>query len=220
MSQPKRTALIAGGTGLIGSHLVEILASHDSYSRIILLTRNNAGVTRDKIEERIVDFGDLESGLKGLTADDVFCCLGTTMKRAGSREAFRKVDYDFVVRLATLMQKNGARQFLVVSALGSDTQSSVYYNRAKGEMELAVKDIPFPVIQIFRPSLLLGKRKEKRAGVKLAQALFRVFEFLMIGSLKRYRAIRSEVVARAMVRIALSPGDGVFIYESEMIRKI
>ncbi len=220
METERRTALVAGATGLIGSHLVDDLLKEDSYIRVILLTRSGTNKQQEKIEEKIINFDRLDNELKGLKADDVYCCLGTTMKQAGSKEAFRKVDYEYVVKLAEEMQKNGTSRFLVVSSMGADPGSSFFYNRVKGDMEMAVKNIPYPSINIFRPSLLEGNRKEQRAMEKIVIFLFKIFKFIMVGSLRQYRIIEASVVASAMVKIALSWGEGIFTYESEMIRKI
>ena len=220
MNPDKRIALVAGATGLIGSQLVKILLANDNYIKIIQLSRRNTSTQTDKLEERIINFDNLELGLRDIKADDIFCCLGTTMNQAGSKEAFRKVDYEYVVKLAEIMQNNGARQFLVVSSMGANARSSVFYNRVKGEMELTIKNIPFRAIHIFRPSLLLGKRKEKRVGEKIAAFIFKALGFLFIGSMKKYKGIEASEVANAMVNIAASWGEGIFTYESDMIRKI
>lgn len=220
MKTEGKTAMVAGGSGLTGSCLVQLLLQDSDYSKIILLSRHPSGINHEKLDERIIDFNNLRNSIGDMKADNVFCCLGTTMKNAGSKEAFRKVDHDYVVEFAGIMCENGANQFIVISSMGADVNSSIFYNRVKGEMEMAVKNIPFPVIHILRPSLLLGKRNEKRTGERLAIFFFKIFGFLMMGSLKKYRAIEASTVARAMVRIAQTRGDGIFIYESEMIRKI
>ncbi len=220
MTSAGRTALVAGSTGLIGRHLVKFLSSSPHYGKIIQLARKKSDHLLPKVEEHILDFENMEPAMKNIQAEDVFCCLGTTMKQAGSKEAFRKVDYDYVVNLGEVMCRNGSGQFLVVSSMGANPSSSVFYNRVKGEMESAVKNIPFPTINIFRPSLLLGEREESRSGEKLAIVLFKTFKFMMVGRLRKYRAIEASRVAEAMVKIATSHGDGIFTYESEMIFRI
>ena len=220
MDPGQHTAVVAGATGLIGRQVVESLQREKSYSKITILTRNSTGITGDKIIEKIIDFNKLDTEMTDVQADDIFCCLGTTMKQAGSKEAFRRVDYEYVIRLAEIFQKKKSRQFLVVSAMGADIRSTIFYNRVKGEMESTLKNIEFPVIHIFRPSLLLGNRKEKRTGEKLAAFFLKNLNFLFIGGLKKYRAIESSIVAKAMVKMALSWGEGIFTYESEMIKKI
>ena len=220
MDTGQHTALIAGASGLIGRQVVEYLQREKAFSKIILLVRKASGMAGDKTEEKIIDYDNLETSLADIQADDIFCCLGTTMKQAGSKDEFRKVDYEYVIRLAEIFQKKGGRQFLVVSAMGANSKSSIFYNRVKGEMESALKNIPFPVIHIFRPSLLLGNRKVKRTGETLTAFIFKNLNFLFIGSLKKYRAIKSSTVAQALVKMSLSWGEGIFTYESEMIKKI
>jgi len=220
MTSDNKIAVVAGATGLIGSELVKILLADDYYASIIQLSRKKTGISHPKLREYVIDFNNLDYELKDISADDVYCCLGTTMKQAGSREAFRKVDYEYVVSLAEIMQKKGTRQFLVVSAMGANPKSSIFYNKVKGEMELTIKNIPFPAIHIFRPSLLLGNRSEKRSGEKFAIFIFKSLKFLFVGSFRKFRGIEGSVVANAMVKIAASRGEGIFTYESEMISKI
>ncbi|UOQ74237.1 oxidoreductase [Hymenobacter cellulosilyticus] len=159
----------------------------------------------------------LEQHRLSLIADDVFCCLGTTMRQAGSKEAFYKVDYLYVVKLAALTAANFAAQFMVISAMGADAGSRFYYNKVKGEMEQAVRQAPFRAIHIFRPSLLLGERTEKRAGEQVGAVLLRVLNPLLLGPLRRYRAVPGAAVARAMLRAAEDDGGGIKVHLSDEI---
>jgi uncharacterized protein YbjT (DUF2867 family) len=147
--------------------------------------------------------------------DDAFCCIGTTIKKAGSQDAFRRVDYDYVLAFARAAQRAGARQFLLVTALGADPASRIFYSRVKGEIEQAVRQLPFQGIQIFRPSFLMGKRAEARLAERLGIPVARALAPLLVGPLRRYRPIHAADVARAMVQIAKEDlrGPNVFEYD-------
>jgi uncharacterized protein YbjT (DUF2867 family) len=216
-----RSALVVGASGLVGRHLLAILLADDTYSRIIVLTRKSLGFEHPKLVESAVDFNRLEQHQNLIKGEDVFCCLGTTIKVAGSQEAFRKVDFTYVVQTAALSQRNGARQFLVISSLGADIHSRIFYNRVKGEMEEAVAKIPFNAVRILRPSLLLGERRESRPAEALGILLVKALSVLLfIGALRRYRAVHAQTVAKAMVRVAKQQGEGVTIFESEEIQSL
>src|SRR5439155_15744926 len=162
------------------------------------------------------DLGTLETLGDVPRLNDVFCCLGTTIKRAGSQPAFRLVDHTFVVGLARAGLRAGATQFLLVSAIGADPASRVFYSRVKGETESAVRRLGFPSIQIFRPSLLLGERSEFRLGERIAMVVAPLPSLLLLGRLRRFRPIPAETVARAMVNLAREAprGPNVFEYDA------
>jgi uncharacterized protein YbjT (DUF2867 family) len=167
-----------------------------------------------------VNFDRLSDSASLLKADDVFCCLGTTIKKAGSQEAFRRVDFTFAYEAAQLAANNGAAQFLLVSALGANANSSVFYNRVKGETEDAIAALPFVSVSIFRPSLLLGERAEFRLGERIAEPVMKALSFLLIGSLRKYRAIEARTVAAAMIEVAKAQPKGVNVYESDRIQEV
>jgi uncharacterized protein YbjT (DUF2867 family) len=146
--------------------------------------------------------------------------LGTTIKNAGTQDAFRKVDFDYPIKIAALTQHCGAAQFLLVSSLGADPHSRVFYNRVKGEVEESVQKISFVTINIFRPSLLLGKRTEYRTGEKAGAFIMSGLKFALAGPLKKYRAIQARDVAKAMVRTAQMNLRGVNVFESQRIQEI
>lgn len=216
-----KTALIAGASGLVGSHCLARLLAEPAYDRVVALVRRPLARTDPKLEQRATDFGRLGAAEEPFPeADDVFCCLGTTMKRAGSREAFRLVDFTYVVALAAQALQHGARQFLLVSALGADPRSPVFYNRVKGETEAAVGRLPFEGRQIFRPSLLAGRRSERRPLEQGGLAVMRVVSVALRGPLRRYRPIDADTVARAMLAVARRAPPGVHIYQSETIHSL
>ena len=150
---------------------------------------------------------------------DVFCCLGTTMKQAGSPDAFRKVDFTYVVELARVAVRHRASQFLVVTAVGADPQSRILYSRVKGEAEEALRRLQFESIQIFRPSLLVGARSQGRPAERVAGLLSLLVAWAFVGPLSRYRPIKAEAVARAMVQVAREAPRGTHVYESKEIRR-
>ena len=209
-----RIALLAGPTGLTGNHLLELLLADKRYAGVHALVRKAALPGHSKLHERVVDFESLEKLPK---ADDAFCCLGTTIRKAGSQAAFRKVDFDFVLNFATAAKAAGAKRFLVVSALGANSRSAVFYNRVKGETENALKAMNFESLHIFRPSFLAGERAEARAGERLGIAVFSALAPLMIGPARRVRPIAAESVAQAMVSCANRETSGVTIIESDQI---
>jgi uncharacterized protein YbjT (DUF2867 family) len=167
----------------------------------------------------VTDFDSLGSG-PFPAADVVFCALGTTIGKAGSEEAFRKVDLEAVLALARAASGAGARQFLVVSSLGADPKSKAFYSRVKGEMERRLRGIAFEGTQVFRPSLLLGARVEFRLGERLAASVAAPVGFLLAGPLAKYRPIEAETVAAAMLRVARGAPAGFNVYESDEIRRL
>jgi uncharacterized protein YbjT (DUF2867 family) len=213
----QKTALIAGATGLVGSQLLPLLLASDRYARVIVVGRRPVPIVHPKLEQRILDFNQLEEHRMGLIADDVYCCLGTTMRQAGSKQAFYKVDYLYVVKLAALTAGNFAAQFLVVSAMGADAESRIYYNRVKGEMEESARQAPFRAIHIFRPSLLLGERQEQRVGERVGAVLLKVLHPLLLGPLRRFRAVPAAAVAKAMLLAAEDDGGGIKVHLSDEI---
>lgn len=211
-----KTALIAGATGLIGSQLLPLLLNSDRYERVKTLTRSTLHLEHPKLENHIVNFDQLSSSGHLLKADDVFCCLGTTMKKARSKETFREVDYTYPLELAKLSKQHGARQYLLVSALGANKNSSIFYNIVKGEVEEAIETVGFESFHIFRPSLLLGPRTEHRSGEDAAKWFYKIFGFLIP---EKYQAIESLKVAKAMLHYAGENKAGKHIYESRSLQQ-
>jgi len=213
-----RTALIVGATGLIGGYCLQTLCAASNYSEVTTLARKPLITTHRKLKKVLTNFDNLERELSTIHVHDVYCCLGTTIKKAGSQEAFKKIDFSLVVTIARLMRKQGAAQFLVISALGADKDSKVFYNRTKGEMEEALKDLNYPCLRVLRPSLLLGPREEFRFGEKIGVFLAPLLRPLLLGSLKKYRPVQAESVAQFMVKVAHEqPVSGTHLYESNQI---
>jgi uncharacterized protein YbjT (DUF2867 family) len=206
-------AVIAGATGLIGTFLVDRMKTDKDVMTVTALNRRD-GEQVGKVAWTKVDFdksADLEKACA--EADHAFCCLGTTMKTAGSKEAFRKVDHDYVIAFAKAAKSQGIESFSVVSAIGSDANSSVFYNKVKGEMERDLENIGFESLHIFHPSLLLGPREESRLGEKIGTVGMKLVSPLMMGSLTKYKPIHVKTVASAMLRLAKAPQKGVHHFE-------
>ena len=215
-----RTALLAGATGLVGRELLALLLASESYRAVqVLLRRTSANVQSDpKLKIHEVDFARLPATLPAV--DDVFIALGTTIKVAGSRAAFRQVDFDFVVISAQAAKGAGATRLGVVSALGADPKSRIFYSRVKGEMESAIAALSFAGVGFFRPSLLVGDRPEKRLGETLGIAFADALSFALLGPLRKYRPIAAVAVARAMVAAARGGLTGRRVYESDEIQTL
>ena len=210
-----KTAVIAGATGLVGNELLQRLLSNEHYSKVVALTRRDFPADHPKLKKLITDMAQPGIALGDCQPDDVFCCLGTTMAKAGSRQKFYEVDFEFPLALASATHALGAKKFLVVSALGASKNSTVYYNRVKGELEENLRTIGFKALHIFRPSLLLGDRKEKRAGEDAAKTFFKLFGFLIP---QKYKGIEARTVARAMIACAFREDSGVFVHESKAMQ--
>jgi uncharacterized protein YbjT (DUF2867 family) len=209
-------ALIVGASGEVGSALMSLLSSHHKIDKITSLVRRPSNLNVSKIMEQIIDFNDLSS-LDNSEVDVAFCCLGTTMKKAGSKAAFEQVDLDYVIAFAKLAQRAGAKQFHVISASGADKTSMFFYNRVKGHMEEYVRQIGFDNTIIYRPSLLVSDRKEKRAGERFAIQLFKILNLFLLGPLKKFASISTKKVAAGMIRKMENPVPGVEIVLSDEI---
>lgn len=212
--QEGRKAVVAGGTGLVGIELVKLLLDDPRYARVVALTRRPGAIPpHPKLEERVVAYDRLEEALAGAAGDalrdaDVFCALGTTIRQAGSQEAFRQVDYAYPLALGRLAKASGAAQLLIVTAMGADPRSRIFYSRVKGDAEQALCGLGLPRLHIFRPSLLLGERQEVRAGERLAAALAPLWSAALRGPLRKYKPIAGRAVAMAMVHAAVSEEAG------------
>jgi uncharacterized protein YbjT (DUF2867 family) len=212
-----RTALLAGATGLVGSRCLERLLAAPDFARVRVLVRRPLEMQHPKLETTIVDFDRLRE--EDVQGDDVFLCLGTTIKVAGSQEAFRKVDQHYTVAVAKLARKSGAIRVGLVSSVGANAKAKNFYLRVKGETEEELIALGYPSVAIMQPSLLLGERKEKRAGEGFATAASHVVKGLMIGGLRVYRPIEGDTVAAAMIAAVRRGEPGVQRYTFDAITK-
>lgn len=207
-----RIALVAGATGLVGTALLRQLAAAADYGEVRVLGRRRPATAGGKVRFIESDFGSLDALAPQLAVDDVFCCLGTTIRQAGSQAAFERVDYHMVVDLARAAQRAGAKRFLVVSAVGASPSAAAFYSRVKGRMEQAVRELPFEAVHIVRPSLLLGDRAERRPGEQAAQVVAPWLSPMLRGPLAKYRAVPAEDVARALVTLTHRPAAGAHVH--------
>ena len=214
-----KTAIILGATGLTGGALLALLLKDDSYSVIKLFSRSSIGISDPKIEEHLIDLFELEKYKKQFTGDEVFCCIGTTKAKTPDEDIYHKIDYGIPVTAAKLARSNGINKFLVISALGADANSSIFYNRTKGEMERDVLKENISETYIFEPSLIAGERKEKRFFETLAKNLMKIGNYLLVGSLKKYRSVHPETIAKAM-QIVAAEGYKNCRIESDEIKAI
>ena len=212
----RRSAIVAGGTGLVGGILLRLLGQDSTYRRVTSLVRREVPPPPG-VESQRVDFDRLDE-LALPPVDDAFCCLGTTRRAAGSDAAFRRVDFDYVVAFARLAKRAGAQRFLLVSSIGASSRSTLLYPRTKGESEAAIEAIGFTTVVILRPSLLVGDRVEKRLGESLALRASRLTGPLLVGPLRRYAPTDAAAVAKTLITAAATVGPGVTVIESDRIR--
>jgi uncharacterized protein YbjT (DUF2867 family) len=211
----QRTALIAGASGLVGGECLRRLLASGAYAKVTVVTRRSLGAAakHPKLNEIVVDFAQLGSVKEGLRADHVFCALGTTIRKAGSREKFREVDFEYPRQLAQLALASGARHFSLVSALGASSGSGVFYSRVKGELEDALRGMGWPSLCLLRPSVIAGDRRESRPVERLSETLLR------FGPAK-YRPVTAGGIAAAMIATAQREPRGVTVIESRDIQGV
>lgn len=210
-----KTAMVYGASGLVGENLVRLLLDHSAYAKVKVLVRKKMPLSHEKLSQVVIDFDNPDPA--SVVEEEIYCCLGTTIKTAGSKTAFYKVDHDYVVDIARLARSNGVQKFAFVSSMGADANSSIFYSKTKGETEADLVKIGFESLFIFRPSLLLGDRKERRIGEKVGKWVMTNLSFLVPA---RYKAIQASQVAKAMVEIMNSGKAGIHVLESQEIAAI
>lgn len=218
MSQ-KETAVVLGATGLIGKCLIEQLIQDEQFEKVILLTRRETGFNHPKIEELIIDFDQLESYKYKVKGHVLFSCLGTTIKKAGSKEAMYKIDYTYQYQIAKAGFENGISSYVLVSSSGAKASSFIFYTKIKGQLEEAVTALTFDRTIIFRPSVLMGEREENRAAEKVGAAIINLFG--KVPFLKKYRGIKGQEVASAMLNCYKNESSyNIELYELDEIFKL
>ncbi len=216
----KKKALVFGGTGLTGTELVRQLSRDDNYGEIVVFVRKEVTPVIDKVRQVVIDFDNMEAFASQIQGDELFICLGSTIARAGSKEAFFKIDHDYVMEAARLALKGGVSRAAVITAVGSSAKSMFFYPKVKGLVEQELMELGFEALHILRPSLLLGNRKEFRRGERLAVILSEKLPGMYFGPFYKYRPIQVSVVAHAMIQMMARENKGNRIYESEEIQKI
>ena len=219
MTPGSKSAIVFGATGLIGGFVVEQLLNDDRYNKVTLLSRKMLDIQHVKLEQHVVNFDNLLSFRSLVEADHVYCCLGTTIKKAGSKAEFIKIDHDIPLRISKFANENGVQYFALVSSLGANSASSNFYANTKGLLEDNIREQFQQKIGVFRPSLLIGEREEVRTGERIGQRILPLLNPLLVGSLKKYKAIKAPKVAKAMISIAFTETD-LTIFESDQIELI
>lgn len=215
-----KTALIAGATGLVGGCLLRELLDSGLFKKVIVIGRNTVGYTHPRLVERLVIYNKLGQSDSIFKVDAVFCCLGTTLREAGSREQFRLIDFEYCHRIASLARAQSVPEFHILSSLGADPESAFFYSRVKGEIEQAVRQLGFRRMFIYRLSLLLGRRAQGRPWEALATVLAGAMSPFLIRGLRKYRPVRAEAVARAMLHKSSEDTDGEHIVEPPQIKAL
>jgi nucleoside-diphosphate-sugar epimerase len=216
----KKTAVVFGATGLVGKELTAHLCSGSDYERVLLVVRKKLSDTDPRVEQyQIADFDRLMDLKDKLKAQAFFCCIGTTIKTAGSKEAFTKVDLGIPKKIAQLAEALSVKVLVVISSVGANPQSSNFYLKTKGEMEKAVREIYSGKVRIVRPSLLMGKRNEFRFGEKVSAGFMKAFGWMFAGPLRKYRGIYASDVAGVMIKLSHFKSDKV-IYESDELQEL
>ncbi|MEX2479175.1 MAG: NAD(P)H-binding protein [Gracilimonas sp.] len=205
-----KTAIVIGATGLVGSEVLDLLLKDERHEKVKVFHRRSTGIKHPKLEEHVVDFKELDSWENLLTGDELYSALGTTIKKAGSQEAQYTVDFTYQYETAKAAAENGVKKFALVSSAGADPKSRAFYPKLKGELDEAVKELPFEVTVILRPSILEGDRSEKRLGESVGLILAKVFTKLPW--FKKYRPIFAGKVAEGMINALhkCPPGDHIF----------
>ncbi|MBL4754801.1 MAG: NAD-dependent epimerase/dehydratase family protein [Flavobacteriales bacterium] len=219
MKTQSKSAVLFGATGLIGRFVLVELLKDKRYHKVVILSRRPLDITHEKLEQQIVDFDNLLSFKSQVEADHLYCCLGTTISKAGSKAEFIKIDHDIPLRIAKFANENGVRYFALVSSVGANVSSANFYSNTKGMLEENIREQFQQKIGIFRPSLLLGEREEARTAERIGQRVLPLLNPLLLGRLKKFKAIKAETVAKAMVNIAFTDTE-LTVFESDQIEII
>jgi len=211
-------AIIAGASGLIGSKLLNILLYESYYDEVLILVRKELPVSNKKLVQLVIDFDKLDDHAVAVTGHAIFCCLGSTQKKTPDLAVYRKIDHDYPLKLAQLARQNGVEQFHLVSSIGANSQSSNFYTKMKGETEADIEQEKMKCLHIYRPSFLVGARNESRPRERFFLGLMKLINPLLVGSLRNYRSIPAETVARAMFNESIKKQEGVFVHSSEKIK--
>jgi uncharacterized protein YbjT (DUF2867 family) len=213
----KKTALLLGSTGLIGGHVLELLLADEAFEKVVSFARKPLPIKHPKLKQRVVDFDNPESYEQFVKGDVIFCCLGTTIKTAGSQAAFKKVDYEYPLEFAKAAKQNRVSHYLIITSIGATINTSNFYLKTKGEIESELTKLNFQSLTVLRPSMLLGNRKEFRIGEAIGKVVMTLLSFLFVGPFKKYKAIHAKAVANAMVKQSKSANKGTQVILSDEI---
>ena len=217
-----QTALVLGATGLIGTHLLKILLADEAFEKVIVLVRKQLEIQHPKLvvqQVNLNDPADFQNKLIG--GDAIFCCIGTTMKKVkGDKSTYRKIDFDIAVNAAKFGLVAGYEKYVLVSSVGANAASNNFYLQLKGEVENAIAALNYKAFHIFQPSILLGERAERRPAEMIAQGIMEATSVLFFGKYAKYKAIKAESVAKAMVKASKKEEEGKFVYTYQQIKKL
>lgn len=212
----QRTALLLGASGLTGQVLLQLLLADPLYRSVIIYVRKKVRMDHPKLIQQVVDYEKLDTAIE---ADDVFCCLGTTIKKAGTQTAFRQVDLVYPEKVVALQKEAGSKRFLLISAVGADMDSAIFYSKIKGQVEKAIEALNYTGTYIFRPSLIMGERTERRVGEKIAMTIAKIIGPLLVGPFKKYQPVSALSIAKAMQNAAHHYDEGIHYISSDEIKK-
>jgi uncharacterized protein YbjT (DUF2867 family) len=211
----QKNILLIGASGLIGSELVQLLLRDDKIKSVKAFVRKSLAITDQKLREILVDFEHLEDFKHKFQGDALFCCIGTTRKKTPDLEAYKAIDYGIVLTAASLARKNQVPQVHLVSAIGANISSKIFYNRLKGEIEKDVLKLDFPTTVIYQPAMLIGKRNESRPAEFIAQKLMPFFDVFLLGKAQKYHSIEAKKVAESMLDNLHKPQKGATVLQYE-----
>lgn len=220
MSQVKRTALVLGANGLIGGFVVDILLKNTAYDTIYAVSRKGIEKENRKLIQVLADRDNIAEKIKDIAIDDFFSCIGSTKAKTPNEDIYHKIDHDYPLKAADLLKNNGCQQVCLVSSIGANVKSKNFYLRLKGQTERSIINLGFSGTFIFQPSLIIGKRNEKRTLESLMQKLSPLSDLFLFGKMKNFKSIRAEVIAKAMVNVALSEKEGVHTYKTLEIKEL
>lgn len=215
----KKSAILLGASGGVGSELIKLLLADDRYEKVKLFSRSKSDISHENIEDYVIDLFELEKYKDVFTADEVYCCIGTTKAKTPDKETYKKIDFGIPAAAAKLAKENGISTFLVISAIGADADSSIFYNRIKGEMQDAVLDEGIAKTHILQPSLIVAHRKDNRVMEKIAEGFMWLLNPLLVGNAAKYKSIKAETIARALIKLA-NNGYRAVIVTSDKIRAL
>ena len=212
-----KSAIILGATGLTGSYILEELLNNDVYDKVISFSRNPLAIKHDKLKSIECDLLNLEEQKYAFKADDVYVCIGTTNNKTPNKKLYREIDFGIPVTAAQLCRENMIDNIAVMSSLGANANSTVFYPKTKGEMESSVLEMEIPNTFLLRPSMIMGPRKEKRFGETMGKMIAFIIGPLLVGPLKKYKGIHAETIAKAMINLCNSKSEIKGIIESDRI---
>jgi uncharacterized protein YbjT (DUF2867 family) len=215
-----KSIIILGASGLIGYEVLNQALENSQIEQIIILVRKSINLKHNKLTEVITDFKNLSEINSNVMGDALICCLGTTRKKTPNLQEYKNIDFGLTVEIAKIAKENDVQQVHLISAIGADPKSKIFYNKLKGETEQALIKIDFSQTIIYRPSLLIGKRNEFRFGELVAQKLAPIFDFFLIGSLKKYHSISAQKIAKAVINRVISQGEKIEALQYQEIKNL